>query len=156
VPVRVSRGTPDASMGELVRTTLKASLLAATAILVIGANAPAYAQATATQPAEPAAPAQPAQPAEPEQAATPAATPAPAAPTPSASTNAQTVVVTGSRIRRDTFTSAAPVTVITTQEVRQTAENDITETLQRSVAAGGSEQINNLYGGFVADGGPGV
>ena len=66
------------------------------------------------------------------------------------------VVVTGSRVRRDEFTSAAPVQVITRNESVLAGLTTTAEILQGSTATGGSNQINNYFGGFVVDGGPGV
>lgn len=69
---------------------------------------------------------------------------------------ADTIVVTGSRIRRDEFTTAEPITVITAEEVTQAGFNSITDALQSSAVTQGAGQINNFYGGFVTDGGTGA
>lgn len=68
----------------------------------------------------------------------------------------QTVVVTGSRIRQNEFTSSSPIQVITRE--RATAEGLATsaQILQGASAAAGSTQINQLFRGFLVDGGPGV
>lgn len=68
----------------------------------------------------------------------------------------EVVVVTGSRIGRSTFTSTAPLTVITTEQSRLKGQFDQAGAIQQSAAAAGSSQINNFYSGFVVDGGPGV
>lgn len=66
------------------------------------------------------------------------------------------VVVVGSRIRRDTYNSPSPVTVITRDDAVLAGLASTTEILQGTAVTGGSAQINNLFGGFVVDGGPGV
>jgi iron complex outermembrane recepter protein len=66
------------------------------------------------------------------------------------------IVVTGSRIRRDEFTSSAPVQIITNEQTTLEGLFDTSEILQGSTVAAGSVQINNQFTGFVADGGPGV
>src|SRR5690349_23242673 len=42
----------------------------------------------------------------------------------------ETVVVTGSRIRRDEFSVAEPLTVITAEEITQSGFNSVTDALQ--------------------------
>jgi outer membrane receptor protein involved in Fe transport len=66
------------------------------------------------------------------------------------------VVVTGSRIRRDTFNSPSPVQVITREEVTSAGFSSTTEALQGNAVTTGGAQINNAFGGFVTDGGPGA
>ncbi|HEY9182560.1 MAG TPA: TonB-dependent receptor plug domain-containing protein, partial [Gammaproteobacteria bacterium] len=66
------------------------------------------------------------------------------------------VVVTGSRIRRDTFNSPSPVQVITRDEVLAAGFNSTTEALQSTAVTTGAAQVNNAFGGFVTDGGPGA
>jgi iron complex outermembrane recepter protein len=66
------------------------------------------------------------------------------------------IVVTGSRIRRDEFTTAEPLTVISAQEITQAGFNSATDALQSNAVTQGSGQINNFYGGFVTDGGTGA
>jgi len=68
----------------------------------------------------------------------------------------ETVVVTGSRLSRSTFTSTAPITVITSENTTLQGQIDVTESLQTSVAAAGSGQVNNSFTGFITQGGPGV
>ena len=63
------------------------------------------------------------------------------------------VVVTGSRIRRDAFTSIAPVQVITGDTAREIGFVDTAGLLQSSVQASGV-QIDNTFNGFVLDNGP--
>ncbi len=65
------------------------------------------------------------------------------------------VVVTGSRIRRDNFTAALPVTVVTDERALLAGLANTTEMLQTSALASGT-QIDNTFGGFVVSGGPGA
>lgn len=64
------------------------------------------------------------------------------------------VIVTGSRIRRDEFTSAAPVQIIDGQASREIGLVDTAALLQSSSQATGT-QIDNTFNGFVLDNGPG-
>jgi iron complex outermembrane recepter protein len=66
------------------------------------------------------------------------------------------IVVTGSRIRRDTFNSADPVNVITRDEATQAGFTSTAEVLQSIAVTNGTAQINNSFGGFVTAGGPGA
>ena len=66
------------------------------------------------------------------------------------------ILVTGSRIRRDEFSAAEPITVMSAEEVTQAGFNSITDALQSNAVAQGAGQINNAYGGFVTDGGTGA
>ncbi|HZW17504.1 MAG TPA: TonB-dependent receptor [Luteimonas sp.] len=66
------------------------------------------------------------------------------------------VTVTGSRIAKDTFNSISPVQVISRDETTVAGFNSTTAVLQSNVVTGGSEQINNAFGGYVTDGGPGA
>lgn len=67
-----------------------------------------------------------------------------------------TVTVTGSRITRDVFNSVSPVQVITREETTLAGFDSTTAMLQGNSVTAGSSQINNAYGGFVTDGGPGA
>ncbi|MBA3351238.1 MAG: TonB-dependent receptor, partial [Blastocatellia bacterium] len=64
------------------------------------------------------------------------------------------IVVTGSRVRRDTFTSISPLQVLSTEASRDVGEFDPAQILQRSEAASG-QQIDATFQGFVLDNGPG-
>jgi len=66
------------------------------------------------------------------------------------------IVVTGSRLKRDTFNSVSPVQVVTREETTMAGFNSTTAVLQSSKVTAGSAQINNAFGGFVTDGGPGA
>ncbi|RPE81372.1 TonB-dependent receptor plug domain-containing protein [Vulcaniibacterium tengchongense] len=67
-----------------------------------------------------------------------------------------TVTVTGSRIGRDVFNSVSPVQVITREETTLAGFDSTTGVLQSTSVTAGSSQINNAYGGYVTDGGPGA
>jgi len=64
------------------------------------------------------------------------------------------IVVTGSRVKRDTYTSISPLQVITTEAEQDVGMFDPTQILQRSEAAAGT-QIDATFAGFVLDNGPG-
>jgi len=66
------------------------------------------------------------------------------------------ITVTGSRIARDTFSSTSPVLVITRDEATMSGFNSTTDVLQGTGVTAGGSQINNAFGGFVTDGGPGA
>ncbi|WP_446830263.1 TonB-dependent receptor domain-containing protein [Candidatus Foliamicus sp.] len=65
------------------------------------------------------------------------------------------VVVTGSRIRRDEFTSAAPVQIIDGQVSRELGLIDTAALLQSATQATGT-QIDSTFTAFVVDNGPGA
>ena len=71
-------------------------------------------------------------------------------------TEADEIVVTGSRLRRDTFNSVAPLEVITAEEATLEGLIDTASIIQGSAVASGSVQLNNQFGGFVVDGGTGI
>ena len=66
------------------------------------------------------------------------------------------VIITGSRIPRDAFTSTAPIQVITAEASTLEGLVDTAEILQGSSIAQGSTQFNNSFGNFVIEGGPGI
>jgi outer membrane receptor protein involved in Fe transport len=66
------------------------------------------------------------------------------------------VVVVGSRIRRDRFNTADPVTIINRQAAVDAGFNSTAEVLQSVGVTGGTGQINDTFGGLVVEGGPGV
>ena len=66
------------------------------------------------------------------------------------------IVVTGSRIRRDTYSTIEPITVITRQEITQSGFNSAADALQGAAVTAGAAQINNFFGGFVTAGGTGA
>lgn len=65
------------------------------------------------------------------------------------------VVVVGSRIRRSSLESISPVMVVTREEMTSAGFNSVSELLQSNSITGGASQINNAYGGYVTNGGPG-
>ncbi|WP_312145830.1 TonB-dependent receptor domain-containing protein [Brevundimonas sp.] len=66
------------------------------------------------------------------------------------------VVVVGSRIRRDNFNAPSPTQVVTREEATLQGFASTTEALQSTAVTGGTSQINNSYGGYVTNGGPGA
>jgi iron complex outermembrane receptor protein len=77
-------------------------------------------------------------------------------PQPKAEVEEAEIVITGSRIKRDEFTSAAPVQVVTRERTVLEGVTDQAEVIQNTSAAAGSGQINSTFTGFVVDGGPGI
>lgn len=73
-----------------------------------------------------------------------------------ASSQITEVVVVGSRIRRDVYNAPSPVQIVTREEATQAGFASTTELLQGAGVTTGSAQINNAFGGFVTDGGPGA
>ncbi len=94
------------------------------------------------------------------QASNPAAQPAPTPPAKSeakpAASSVGELVVTGSRIRHTTFNSPSPISVITTSDARGEGLLGAAQMVQRNTAAAGSVQLNEQFGQFVTNGGPGV
>jgi iron complex outermembrane receptor protein len=68
----------------------------------------------------------------------------------------ETVVVTGSHIHKDEYTSASPIQIIKRDQSVMAGLVTSTEILQGSTVSGGGQQINNYFGGYVTDGGPGA
>ncbi len=66
------------------------------------------------------------------------------------------ITVTGSRLRRDNFSSVEPVTVITKEEITLSGFNGSVDALQSNEVTQGAAQINNAFGGFVTAGGTGA
>ncbi len=71
-------------------------------------------------------------------------------------TEVEEIVVVGSRIARDVYNSPSPVQVITRDEATLAGLASTTEILQGTAVTGGTGQVNNLFSGFVVNGGPGV
>ena len=65
------------------------------------------------------------------------------------------IVVTGSRLKRDSYTSISPLQIITGQVSREVGLIDAADILQESTASGG-QQIDLTFQGFVLDNGPGA
>lgn len=66
------------------------------------------------------------------------------------------IQVTGSLLRRDEYSSAAPITVISADTKITEGLIDTADFLHSSSVAAGSTQINHQFGGFVIEGGTGV
>jgi iron complex outermembrane receptor protein len=64
------------------------------------------------------------------------------------------VVVTGSRLKRSTFSSISPLQIITAEISREAGLLNAAEILQTSTSAGG-QQVDLTFSGFVLDNGPG-
>ncbi|MCC2975812.1 TonB-dependent receptor [Sphingomonas sp. PL-96] len=80
----------------------------------------------------------------------------PESPRAKAAPDAGEITVTGSRIRRDEFSVAEPLTVIGREEITQAGFASPADALQSAAVTQGASQINNAYGGFVTDGGTGA
>jgi iron complex outermembrane recepter protein len=85
-----------------------------------------------------------------------AQTPTPARPNATDDAPLAEVTVTGSRIRKDEYSSAAPVQIITSERSTLEGLADTAQVLQQATVASGSGQINSTFSGFVVDGGPGT
>jgi iron complex outermembrane receptor protein len=64
------------------------------------------------------------------------------------------VVVTGSRLKRSTFSSISPLQIITAEISREAGLLNAADILQTSTSAGG-QQVDLTFSGFVLDNGPG-
>ncbi|GAB5348110.1 TonB-dependent receptor domain-containing protein [Alteriqipengyuania sp. 357] len=64
------------------------------------------------------------------------------------------IVVTGSRVKRDTFNSISPLQILSSETSRDVGNFDAAQILQRSEAASG-QQIDSTFQGFVLNNGPG-
>ena len=65
------------------------------------------------------------------------------------------IVVTGSRLQRETYTSIQPLQIITNEGSREAGLVEAADILQSSTAAAG-QQIDLTFSGFVLDNGPGA
>ena len=72
----------------------------------------------------------------------------------SADEDVEEIVVTGSRLKRSTFTSISPLQIIDAQISRESGLVNAADILQTSTSAGG-QQIDLTFSGFVLDNGPG-
>nr|MDJ0905031.1 TonB-dependent receptor plug domain-containing protein [Woeseiaceae bacterium] len=73
---------------------------------------------------------------------------------PESDDSVEEIVVTGSRLKRDTYTSIAPLQVISAQISREVGLIDAADILQESSAASGL-QFDLTFQGFRLDNGPG-
>jgi iron complex outermembrane receptor protein len=64
------------------------------------------------------------------------------------------IVVTGSRLRRDTYNTNSPVDLITRDDIVLSGNSSTAEALQSSTITSGTAQINQSFLGFVSEGGP--
>ena len=71
-----------------------------------------------------------------------------------ANASVEEVVVTGSRLKRSTFTSISPLQIISADISREAGLMNAADILQTSTSAGG-QQIDLTFSGFVLDNGPG-
>lgn len=90
------------------------------------------------------------------QEAQPQPTPDEAETAPAASESEDAIVVTGSRIRRNEFTSDSPIQVLQSERAELAGTADTAQFLQGSTLAAGSAQNDaTISSAFVTDGGPG-
>lgn len=73
-----------------------------------------------------------------------------------ASAEVEAVVVTGSRIKRNEYNSASPVSVISSESAELQGMVDVSAILQSSILGATAQQINNNFTGFVVTGGNGA
>ncbi len=66
------------------------------------------------------------------------------------------LVIVGSRIRQTSVNTISPVKIVTRESASGAGLNSTTDLLQSNSITGGSSQINNAYGGYVTEGGPGA
>src|SRR5688572_1905085 len=76
---------------------------------------------------------------------------------PPVETGEEEIVVTGSRLPTNEFTSPDPIQIVTTERGNLTGVGDIAELLQSSTLASGSAQVDaTISSAFVTEGGPGT
>ncbi len=68
----------------------------------------------------------------------------------------ETVVLSGSRIKKDSYNTPAPLQIIRSDDAALAGFTSTAQVLQGTAVTGGQGQINNAYGGYVTDGGPGA
>lgn len=78
------------------------------------------------------------------------AAPASTAPATSEEKKVERVVVTGSRLKKNEFTSSSPIQIITREDSTLEGLNDTAEILQGATVASGSIQIDNTLTGFTS------
>lgn len=125
------------------------SLAAALGVALLG---PAYAKAQDAEAPAGSVQAAPAQGAAEDSAAAAEVTEDTSAP---AGDGIEEVVVTGSRLKRDTYSSVSPLQVIDTKLTREVGLFEAGSILQASTASSG-QQIDLTFSGFVLDNGPGA
>jgi len=112
---------------------------------MIALSGPAFAQAAPGAPVETTPQKQQEQQARPAQRTNAQGQPA---------TGGESIVITGSRIRRSTFTTPSPVTIVTRNDTVLAGSRSTAEVLQSSTITSGTAQINGSFLGFVSEGGP--
>lgn len=65
------------------------------------------------------------------------------------------VVVTGSRLRRDSFSSIAPLQVVDAEEIRERGLVDLQDVLNSVTVVTGTQETDAFSTGFISSGGPG-
>lgn len=120
-------------------TNFRCALFATVSAVILSCAPSAFAQDT-TPPADPPPPPPTEQPTAPQEG----------------EKEVERVVVTGSRLKKNEFTSSAPIQIITREDSTLEGLNDTADILQSSTTAAGSQQINNTFGGFVVPGGSGA
>jgi iron complex outermembrane receptor protein len=73
-----------------------------------------------------------------------------------AKSEAEGIVVVGSRLRRNSFDSAAPIQVFQITEEADKGKATAAQVLQGNAITGGNAQVTASYGGYIVDGGPGT
>ena len=73
-----------------------------------------------------------------------------------AETDSGDIIVTGSRIRRDSFNSTSPITVVTRDDSTIAGFGSTSEILQSTSVTAGARQIDSTFTGFIVAGGPGT
>ncbi|MCP4048104.1 MAG: TonB-dependent receptor plug domain-containing protein, partial [Gammaproteobacteria bacterium] len=66
------------------------------------------------------------------------------------------IMVTGSLLKREEFTSVSPMQVINAETQAKVGQLTVADILQSSTVAAGATQLNNQFNGFVVQGGTGV
>lgn len=66
------------------------------------------------------------------------------------------MIVVGSRIRQTNLKTISPTQLFTREDASAAGFNNMTDLLQSNALTGGASQINNAFGGYVTEGGPGA
>lgn len=66
------------------------------------------------------------------------------------------LVIVGSRIRQTNLKTVSPTTLVSRDDAAAAGLNSTADLLQSNTITGGASQINNAYGGYVTEGGPGA
>jgi iron complex outermembrane receptor protein len=75
---------------------------------------------------------------------------------PNSASEIEELVVVGSRIRQTNLKTISPTQMITRESAATAGLNSTVDLLQSNALTGGASQINNAYGGYVTNGGPGA